>query len=296
MERHPLLLSAGGPGAGIPCRRSAALSGRPAASGGSSGTSVAWRAAATGRLSVPRSLSAAAVRPGPDLRPDQPVEIISHFPLLPPLPWRPGWRVSYYIDATLHQNFVDYGLAGRISRKVREEALRREPRITTRPSGSSACRAGPPVRSWSITGFHSSKVHAILPGCEPSQNSDVGSSTDQAEAADRSSSLRLGFIGKDWRRKGLPFPVAGGRGARAPKGRRARGGAWPARGGSAPHILCWNAQASSTSSAMRGASCSSCARATSAVSSLRWKPAASPVSSVLAARRAGPGQPGRRHS
>ena len=57
---------------------------------------------------------------------DDEVEIISHFPLLPPLPWPPGWRVSYYIDATLRQNFVDYGLAGRINPEARAAALRRE--------------------------------------------------------------------------------------------------------------------------------------------------------------------------
>ena len=137
-----------------------------------------------------------------DLRADE-VEIISHFPLLPPLPWRPGWRVSYYIDATLRQNFVDYGLADRVSRKVREEALRREAEhyhAAERVVCMSRWAANSVVEDY---GIPSSKVHAILPGANL-RDSDVGSSTDQAEPPPLSS-LRLGFIGKDWRRKGLPF-------------------------------------------------------------------------------------------
>ena len=165
-----------------------------------------------------------------DLRADE-VEIISHFPLLPPLPWRPGWRVSYYIDATLRQNFVDYGLADRVSRKVREEALRREAEhyhAAERVVCMSRWAANSVVEDY---GIPPSKVHAILPGANL-RDSDVGSSTDQAEPPPLSPSAP-GLHRQGLAKEGSAFPVAGGRGARAPKGRRARGGAWPARGGSA---------------------------------------------------------------
>jgi glycosyltransferase involved in cell wall biosynthesis len=133
-------------------------------------------------------------------RDDEEIEIISHFPLLPPRPWRRGWRVSYYIDATLRQNFIDYGLARRTGRKAREDALRRELehyQAAERIVCMSRWAARSVVEDY---GIPSSKVHVILPGANL-RDCDV---TAPAEPPPLDP-LRLGFIGKDWRRKGLPF-------------------------------------------------------------------------------------------
>jgi glycosyltransferase involved in cell wall biosynthesis len=131
------------------------------------------------------------------------VEIISHFPLLPPSPWPRGWRVSYYIDATLRQNFIDYGLAARISRKAREDALRRELEhyhAAERIVCMSSWAANSVVEHY---GIPSSKVHVILPGANL-HDCDLASFTSHAEPSPLNP-LRLGFVGKDWQRKGLPF-------------------------------------------------------------------------------------------
>ena len=133
-------------------------------------------------------------------RDDEEVEIISHFPLLPPRPWPRGWRVSYYIDATLRQNFIDYGLAHRIGRKAREDALRRE-RDHYHAAERIVC-----MSAWAANsvlddyGVPASKVHVILPGANL-RDSNVASPAEPPPL----DPLRLGFIGKDWRRKGLPF-------------------------------------------------------------------------------------------
>jgi glycosyltransferase involved in cell wall biosynthesis len=128
------------------------------------------------------------------------VELISHFPLLPPRPWPRGWRVSYYIDATLRQNFIDYRLADRIRPKTREDALCRELEhyhAAERIVSMSRWAANSVVKEY---GVPSSNVHVILPGANL-RDSDV---TRPAEPPPLDP-LRLGFIGKDWRRKGLPF-------------------------------------------------------------------------------------------
>ena len=134
--------------------------------------------------------------------PDGDVEMVSHFPLLPPRPWPPGWRVSYYIDATLRQIFVDYGLADRVDRKVREDALRRELEhyhAAERVVCMSRWAASSVVEDY---GVPSSKVRVILPGANL-HDGDLACSPPHL--APPLNPLRLGFIGKEWRRKGLPF-------------------------------------------------------------------------------------------
>ena len=176
------------------------------------------------------------------LRADE-VEIISHFPLLPPRPWPPGWRVSYYIDATLRQNFVDYGLADRVSRKVREDALRRETEhyhAAERVVCMSRWAAHSVVEDYGIPSSQGSGDSARRQS--PRLRPGVRGSGRAAATEPSAPGLHRQGLAKE----GAALPVAGRRGARATKGRRARGGAWPARGGSAPRILCWNARASST--------------------------------------------------
>jgi glycosyltransferase involved in cell wall biosynthesis len=111
--------------------------------------------------------------------------------------------VSYYIDATLRQNFIDYRLADRIGRKTREDALRRELE-NYHAAERIVCMSG-----WAASsvvehyGIPSSRVQVILPGANLDDR-DLGPPTAHAEPPPLTP-LRLGFIGKDWRRKGLPF-------------------------------------------------------------------------------------------
>jgi glycosyltransferase involved in cell wall biosynthesis len=137
------------------------------------------------------------------LGPGAEIEIVSHFPLLPPRPWPRAWRVSYYIDATLQQNFVDYGLAARVNPKVLEDALRRE-RAHYHAAERVVCMSRWAARSVvEHYGVPSSRVPVILPGANL-EEAALAPPASQAGAAPLVP-LRLGFIGKDWRRKGLPF-------------------------------------------------------------------------------------------
>ena len=206
---------------------------------------------ATGRLSVHRRLSAAASSPRPACATTE-VEIISHFPLLPPRPWPPGWRVSYYIDATLRQNFDDYGLADRINPEIREDALRRESEhyhAAERIVCMSRWAANSVVAHY---GIPPSKVHVILPGANLGDD-DLAPSPD--DAAPPLAPLRLGFIGKDWRRKGLPFLLRVAEELERRGVRRAGGGASARARRICRRIRCSKALGFSTSSSIRGASC-----------------------------------------
>ncbi|MBE9158405.1 glycosyltransferase family 4 protein [Nodosilinea sp. LEGE 06152] len=132
---------------------------------------------------------------------NKPTDIISHFPLLPPMPWPSSWSVSYYLDATTKQIFEDYGLRTKVSPNIRRTALERE------KANFQACDRIICMSTWAAQsvvkdyGICSSKVH-IIPG---------GANLDD-EALPPSSAyfsplqpLRLGFVGKDWNRKGLPY-------------------------------------------------------------------------------------------
>ena len=126
-------------------------------------------------------------------------ELISHFPLLPPTSSRP---VSYYIDATLKQNFEDYGLGARIGSRWTRDALARERDQYARAERvvcMSRWAADSVVSDYAVP---PSKVFVVRAGA----NLDEAalSSTSAVRASDRDV-LRLGFIGKDCRRKGLPF-------------------------------------------------------------------------------------------
>jgi glycosyltransferase involved in cell wall biosynthesis len=128
-------------------------------------------------------------------------EILAHFPLLPPPSARVA-GVSYYIDATLRQNFEDYGLASRVTRRVLASALAREREQYQRAERvvcMSRWAARSVVEAYGIPG---DKVHVVRAGANLDEAAVA--SLGPAPPSDRSE-LRLGFVGKDWRRKGLPF-------------------------------------------------------------------------------------------
>jgi glycosyltransferase involved in cell wall biosynthesis len=132
-----------------------------------------------------------------------PLEIISHFPLLPPRPWSPHWRVTYYLDATTCQVFGDYGLGNQVSPTMRQIALEQE-RLHYQQADRIVCMS--PWAAYSVVtdyGIPAHKVH-VIPG---------GANLDEAalpaifppDTPPPLQPLRLGFVGKDWQRKGLPF-------------------------------------------------------------------------------------------
>jgi len=130
-------------------------------------------------------------------------EFISHFPLLPPEPSKRGYQVSYYIDATLTQNFEDYGVASNVSPSVREQALEQERRNyhhADRVIGMSEWTARSVMEDYDVP---PETVH-VVPGGANLREDDLPD-TVESNAPTGLQPLRLGFIGKNWRRKGLPF-------------------------------------------------------------------------------------------
>jgi glycosyltransferase involved in cell wall biosynthesis len=130
-------------------------------------------------------------------------EFVSHFPLLPPEPAERGYRVSYYIDATLQQNFSDYGVGANVSPPVQEQALAQERRNYHHADyviGMSEWVARSVVEDYDVP---SGKVH-VVPGGANLREAGLSDTVGSA-APDDLQPLRLGFIGKNWRRKGLPF-------------------------------------------------------------------------------------------
>jgi glycosyltransferase involved in cell wall biosynthesis len=137
---------------------------------------------------------------------DDQISIISLHPMLPAWPWPEGWQVSYYIDMTTLQTFEVYGVSAHISRVVRQRALQQEREAFTH-SSAIVCMC-----QWAADsviddyGINSAKVH-VVPG---------GANLDEAHLAQLPAAsppplpsveqpLRLGFLGKEWQRKGGPF-------------------------------------------------------------------------------------------
>ncbi len=140
------------------------------------------------------------------LPPDQPLGLLSHFPLLPPCPWPEAWRVDFYIDATTHQVLDDYGSGSRIALEFQRQVLERE-RQAYQAAGAviAMCQwaADSVVADY---GIDPADVH-VVPG---------GANLDEVQLAllppaatppfpSLEHPLRLGFLGKEWQRKGGPF-------------------------------------------------------------------------------------------
>jgi glycosyltransferase involved in cell wall biosynthesis len=115
-----------------------------------------------------------------------------------------GGRLVHYIDATFASFCAPRGLAGNLSARVSAAAIAAErdnyavsERVVTmaRWSADSAIRD---------CGVPASKVATILPGANLDLPKEHAFSQPAGDAG-RGRPLVLGFVGKDWKRKGLPF-------------------------------------------------------------------------------------------
>ncbi|HHG2222847.1 MULTISPECIES: glycosyltransferase family 4 protein [unclassified Synechococcus] len=137
---------------------------------------------------------------------EQPLALLSHFPLLPPEPWPAPWRVDFYIDATTRQVLDDNGTRQRLSEAFRNQVLERE-RRAYQQAHAVVCMA-----QWAadsvITdyGIDPVKVH-VVPGGANLDEIRLASlpATPLPPPPSIKTPLRLGFLGKDWQRKGGPF-------------------------------------------------------------------------------------------
>jgi glycosyltransferase involved in cell wall biosynthesis len=137
---------------------------------------------------------------------DADIEVISHFPLFPPL-GRNAPKTSYYIDATLTQNFNDYGLAGPrgVGQCMVANSIARE-RDQYAAAERVVCMSSWAARSVvEHYGISRHKVHVVPPGSNLHPDA-TGAAVDISAAS--LTPVRLGFLGKDWRRKNLQFVLA----------------------------------------------------------------------------------------
>ncbi len=136
----------------------------------------------------------------------QNLALLSHFPLLPPEPWPEAWRVDFYIDATTLQVFTNYGSGSRIAPAFQRQVVERE-RSAYQRSGAVICMA-----QWAADSvindyrIDPAKVHVVPGGANLDEVHLAGLPVSHPPPPpSESEPLRLGFVGKDWSRKGGPF-------------------------------------------------------------------------------------------
>ncbi|MEX0669116.1 MAG: glycosyltransferase [Pirellulales bacterium] len=140
------------------------------------------------------------------LCPEQPLALLSHYPLLPPQPWPTAWRVAYYIDATTTQVLEAYGFGGRIAPALRRQLLARERRAYHQ---ADAVIAMSPWAARSLSehyGLAPEQVHVVPAGANLDESALLAlPSPPPPLPPGPGQPLRLGLLGKEWRRKGGPF-------------------------------------------------------------------------------------------
>ena len=132
--------------------------------------------------------------------------LLSYYPFLPPAPWPASWRVGFYIDATTHQVFEDYGSGVRLDPKFKRQVLMRE------QLAYQAAKAVVTMSEWAAEsvrhdyGISSARVHVVPAGANLDEQALLKLPPLKVPPPPSPENpLRLGFIGKEWYRKGGPF-------------------------------------------------------------------------------------------
>lgn len=135
-----------------------------------------------------------------------PISILSHFPFLPPQPWPPLWTIDFYIDATTKQIFDDYGCGSSFSLSYKNKILARE--FSAYHMASSIICMSKWTANSVITDYDipPDKVYIVPAGANIDEDCvKCFSSTAIPPAPTHNYPLIIGFLGKDWIRKGGPF-------------------------------------------------------------------------------------------
>mgnify|MGYP001302187188 CR=1 FL=1 len=132
--------------------------------------------------------------------------ILSHHPSLPNYPWPKNFVVDFYIDATNKQIFEDYGTGTTIDNKFKSEIILRE-KNAYEAAGNIFCMckwaADSVIKDY---GINQEKVHVIVGGANLDE--DILKKEDQPlcpKEPNQTDPLIIGFLGKDWERKGGKF-------------------------------------------------------------------------------------------
>jgi glycosyltransferase involved in cell wall biosynthesis len=115
-----------------------------------------------------------------------------------------GGRMFYYIDTTLHDlfNTDQYGI--NIPERMKQFALKQEQHNYEQADGVVTMGRWSHESLINHYSIQPNKIHHILPGANLALPGDF-SAMGFASGAGTSRELRLGFVGKDWKRKGLPL-------------------------------------------------------------------------------------------
>ena len=136
----------------------------------------------------------------------EPYYLLSHHPSIPIYPWSKNLFVDFYIDATNKQIFESYGVGETIDKKFQSEIMLRE-RNAYEAAGSIFCMC-----KWAVDsvikdyGINPQKVHLIVGG--PNINEDLLKKEKKLtcpKEPTKTNPLIIGFLGKDWDRKGGKF-------------------------------------------------------------------------------------------
>lgn len=134
------------------------------------------------------------------------VNILSIYPLLPSYPWPENWEIDFYIDATTLQILKHYPVSNMISDSYQKKIINQE-KINYINSKRVICRshwaAESLLKDYKI---EKNKIFVVPGGA----NIDINlvNSFDLLKIPpeiSKKNPIKLGFIGKDWKRKGGDF-------------------------------------------------------------------------------------------
>ena len=136
------------------------------------------------------------------------IYILSHHPFLPLYPWPDNFFVDFYIDATNKQIFNNYGTGSLIDEKFISKIILRE-RESYKSANKIICMC-----KWAEDsvindyGIDPNKVHTVVGGPNLDEKF-IRENVQQycPKEPTESNPLVIGFIGKDWERKGGLFAL-----------------------------------------------------------------------------------------
>ena len=136
------------------------------------------------------------------------VYILSHQPFLPLYPWPDNVVVDFYIDATNQQIFNDYGIGAKIDNKYKSKVIHREKK-SYKSANKIICMC-----KWAENsvindyGIDPNKVYTVVGGPNLEEK-NIRENIKQfcPNEPTESNPLVIGFIGKDWERKGGNFSL-----------------------------------------------------------------------------------------
>lgn len=130
--------------------------------------------------------------------------VINCFPLFPPsVVSDPRIEKWFFLDQTLRQALEHYGLQEHIGHRIAAQALAREREGYQRAAGiimHSRWAAESVIRD---SGIDASKVHVVLPGANLDSGEYSRWQAPRPSVPVSGDHLKLVFVGKDWKRKGL---------------------------------------------------------------------------------------------